>query len=155
MKQQLFHVHRKHGLRWVALVLTNKPYQQADGSKTIQTEETLATLRVNFKSLSQDTEIKHNGVYRGNLQNGNFFKGLSKLTFTTLDGVRVRPGQEYCIQTCSPNLMAGSNHLEQMNVLPTRPVTDSRHLPNEDRQQRRPVWVNLPFTFKVIDNRQG
>ncbi len=56
MKQQLFHVHCKHGLRWVALVFTNKPYQQGDGSKTIQTDETLATLRVNFRRLSQNTE---------------------------------------------------------------------------------------------------
>ncbi len=155
MKQQLFHVHCKHGLRWVALILINKPYQQADGSKTIQTEEMVATLRVNFKSLSQNTKIKHNEVYRGSLQNGNFFKSLSKLTFTALDGVRVRPGQEYCIQTCLPNLMAGSNHLEQMNVLPTRLVTDHRHLPNEGRLQRRPVCVKLQFTFKLIDNRQG
>ncbi len=57
MKQQLFHVHCKHGLRWVALVLTNKPYQQADGSKTIQTEETRTAPGVNFRRLSQNTEI--------------------------------------------------------------------------------------------------
>ncbi len=102
MKQQLFHVHCKHGLCWVALALTNKPYQQADGSKTIQTEETLATLRVNFKSLSQDTEIKHSEVYRA------------------LDGARM----------------------------------EHRHIPNEGKLQRRPVWVNLQFTVKVIDSRQ-
>ncbi len=56
---------------------------------------------------------------------------LSKSAFIPLYGVLVRPHLEYGMPACSPNLVAGINHLERIQRLATRLVTGMRHLPYE------------------------
>ncbi len=51
---------------------------------------------------------------------------------------------------CSPNLVADINHLERILRLATRLVTDMRHLPYEERLQRRKLRADLVAAFKII-----
>ncbi len=63
------------------------------------------------------------------------FQDLSKSAFIPLYGASVRPQIEYCMPACSPNLVAGINHLERIQRLATRLVTGMRHLRYEERLQ--------------------
>ncbi len=60
------------------------------------------------------------------------FQDLSKWAFIPLYEALVRPHLEYGM----PNRVADINHLERIQRLATRLVTDNRHLPYEERPQR-------------------
>ncbi len=57
------------------------------------------------------------------------FRVLPKLAFIPLYGALVHLLFEYGMPACSPNLLAGVNHLERSQRLATRKVTGIRHLP--------------------------
>ncbi len=86
------------------------------------------------------------------------FQDLSKWAFICLYGVLVRPPLEYGMPACSPNLVADINHLERIVSLASRLVTGMRHLPYEERLQRRGrhslkrrrLWNDHITTFKIF-----
>ncbi len=83
---------------------------------------------------------------------------LSKSAFVLLYGTLVRPLLEYGIPACSPNRVAGVNHLELIQRLNTMLVTGMRHFPYEEglqrlgyhSLQRRRLWADLFTTFKLF-----
>ncbi len=78
------------------------------------------------------------------------FQDLSKSAFIPFYGALVRPHLEYGMPACSPNLFADINHLEQIQRLATRLITGMRHLPYEERLQRRRLRADLITTFKIF-----
>ncbi len=57
---------------------------------------------------------------------------------------------EYGMPACSPNLVAGINQLEWIQRWVTRLVIDIRHLPCEERLQRRHLRADLITAFKIF-----
>ncbi len=63
------------------------------------------------------------------------FQDLSKQVFIPLYVALVRPHLEYGMLACSPNLVAGINHLERIQRLAIRLVTGICHFPYVVRLQ--------------------
>ncbi len=78
------------------------------------------------------------------------FQDLSKSAFISLYGALVRPHLECGMPACSPNLVAHINHVERVQRLATRLVTGIRHLPYEERLQRRRLRADLITAFKIF-----
>ncbi len=78
------------------------------------------------------------------------FQDLSKPAFISLYGALVRPHFEYGMPAYSPNLVADINHLERIQRLATSLVTGMRHLPYEERLQRRRLRADLITAFKIF-----
>ncbi len=57
------------------------------------------------------------------------------------------PGDIYC---SNPNFIERINHLERIQRLATRLVTGIRHLPYEERLQRRWLRDDLITAFKIF-----
>ncbi len=57
---------------------------------------------------------------------------------------------QYDMPTCSPNCVADINHLELIQRLATRLVTGIRHLPYEERLQRRRLQADLITAFRIF-----
>ncbi len=64
------------------------------------------------------------------------FAELSASTFAALYNTLVRPHLQYAMQSCSPNLDADADCLEQIQRLATRFVKGFRRLPYEERLRR-------------------
>ncbi len=56
---------------------------------------------------------------------------------------------------CLPNLVADINHFERIQRLATRLVTGIRHLPYEERLQRRRLRTDLVTAFKIFTGLLG
>ncbi len=89
---------------------------------------------------------------------GRSFQNLSKSASIHFYGDLVRPHLEYGIPACLPNFVADIIHLERIQILGTRLVTDMRHLPYEERLQqlglhslqRRRLQANLITALKIF-----
>ncbi len=78
------------------------------------------------------------------------FQDLSNRAFIPLYGALMRPHLEYGMPACSPNLVADINYLERIQRLATRLVIGIRHLPYEERLQRRRLLADLITAFKIF-----
>ncbi len=81
------------------------------------------------------------------------FQDFSKTVFIPLYGALVRPHLEYGMPACLPNPVADLNHLDRIQRLATRLATGIRHLPYEERLQRRWLRGDLITAFKIFTDR--
>ncbi len=91
------------------------------------------------------------------------FQDLSKSAFVPFHGAFVRPHLENGTPAYSPNLVAGINHQDRIQISATRLVTGMRHLPYEERLQRlglhslewRRLRDELITAFKIFKGHFG